>query len=88
MDPAVTGVSGGELSGGLDVNAHPVATALRRVHNVVLPSCKQRWVTSAVCVQQDDITSGRLLVCGDRGGSLHVYDLTSQVRQLIFLTLL
>ena len=45
---------------------------VRPAHSKLLPACKQRWVTSAVCVQQ-------MLVCGDRAGSIHVYDLTAQV---------
>jgi hypothetical protein len=34
-----------------------------------LPSCKQRWVSAAALT-----TDGRSLICGDRAGTIHVYN--------------
>ena len=34
-----------------------------------LPSCKQRWVSAAALT-----TDGQSLICGDRAGTVHVYN--------------
>ena len=44
-------------------------TLTKTSHNLTLPYSKQRWVTCAVKLPE-------LLVCGDRGGTVHVYDLS------------
>ncbi|XP_014662156.1 PREDICTED: WD repeat-containing protein 6-like [Priapulus caudatus] len=40
--------------------------SMRTLRRYVLPRCSQRWVTAGV-------VQGRLLVCGDRGGTVHAY---------------
>ena len=40
----------------------------------VLPYTRQRWVSAATLLPDCE-----RLVCGDRGGTVHVYDVTSQV---------
>lgn len=37
----------------------------------ILPACKQRWVSAAAIGHSS-------LVCGDRSGTVHVYQLTSE----------
>ncbi|XP_064630402.1 tRNA (34-2'-O)-methyltransferase regulator WDR6-like [Lineus longissimus] len=48
-----------------------MGTLVKLFHDFTLPYCKQRWVTSAILLPEEE-----LLVCGDRGGTLHVYDLS------------
>ena len=38
---------------------------------LILPECKQRWVSAAAVGQGS-------LVCGDRGGTVHVYPLNGE----------
>ncbi|XP_013403103.1 WD repeat-containing protein 6 [Lingula anatina] len=48
----------------------PSSTNIRyaAVEHFILPSCKQRWISAAAVLWDSCI-----LVCGDRGGSVHVY---------------
>ena len=43
-------------------------------HRLNLPAAKQRWAAAAIQLADHD-----LLVCGDRAGSVHLYDLKSEV---------
>ena len=43
-----------------------------------LPAGKQRWVAAGYIVQDEE-----LLICGDRGGSVHIYQLNSEVNILL-----
>uniref|UniRef100_A0A8D9E158 tRNA (34-2'-O)-methyltransferase regulator WDR6 n=1 Tax=Cacopsylla melanoneura TaxID=428564 RepID=A0A8D9E158_9HEMI len=40
---------------------------VRELYNLLLPECKERWLTSAILVEN-------VFICGDRDGSIHVYD--------------
>ena len=55
-------------------------TSLQLVDTFSLPHSKQRWITDAVLTF--DTGNRWQLVCGDRRGSLHLFDSTSPVRQL------
>ena len=56
-------------------------TALRLIASFVLPHSKQRWITDAVLIFSDgDGSDCWKLVCGDRRGSLHLFDSSSHVR--------
>lgn len=48
----------------------------QRLYQFLLPYTKQRWVTAALILASNDI-----LVCGDRGGTVHTFCLTGQVCQ-------
>ena len=52
---------------------------LQHKSRLVLPPTKQRWVCAAARVPGPP----GMLVCGDRGGTVHVYDLLSQVSRLM-----
>ncbi|KAL1459286.1 hypothetical protein WDU94_011287 [Cyamophila willieti] len=41
------------------------------LQSLLLPECKERWLTSAVVAEN-------LLICGDRDGSIHIYDLKNE----------
>ncbi|KAI0211811.1 WD repeat-containing protein 6 [Lamellibrachia satsuma] len=45
----------------------------QRLYQFLLPYTKQRWVTAALILASNDI-----LVCGDRGGTVHTFCLTGQ----------
>ncbi|XP_063241176.1 tRNA (34-2'-O)-methyltransferase regulator WDR6 [Bacillus rossius redtenbacheri] len=51
--------------------------ALAKERQLELPASKERWTTAAVC-------HGHMLVCGDRLGSVHVYDLRDSCRTQSF----
>ncbi|CAD5110835.1 DgyrCDS197 [Dimorphilus gyrociliatus] len=48
--------------------------SLVELHNFILPKCKQRWITCG-CLNISAETGLKSLICGDRSGSIHVYDL-------------
>lgn len=64
-----------------------MAAKMSHLSTFLLPHSKQRWVTDAIVVGDDDdgekISSGNStdisLVCGDRRGSLHLFNTCSQV---------
>lgn len=47
---------------------------LENLVKVVLPDAKQRWVAAAVYLEHQ-----QLLICGDRVGSVHLYDIKWKV---------
>lgn len=49
----------------------PESKSVFSVYSVVLPPCKERWLTAA-------ILTDNLLICGDRDGSIHVYSCETQ----------
>ena len=65
---------------------HP--TEIRLMAKFVLPHSKQRWITDAVLMMshnnnnRDSMSDAGWwnLVCGDRRGSLHLFDASSKVR--------
>ena len=48
---------------------------LSAMRSFTLPAGKQRWVAAGCILQEED-----LLICGDRGGSVHVYQLDNEVK--------
>lgn len=67
---------------------NPLSTVINPLVHLSLPSSKHRWVTSAillpsqitsvnsvVTIASEPSSSSRWLVCGDRKGSLHVYQI-------------
>lgn len=50
-------------------------SAIISTHQYLLPYTKQRWVTAAVHVLEHNV-----IVCGDRGGTVHVYDIQTKVK--------
>ena len=48
---------------------------LSAMRSFTLPAGKQRWVAAGCILQEED-----LLICGDRGGSVHIYQLDNEVK--------
>jgi len=63
------------LNSDLSTGGCPVVS-LQRLYKFLLPYAKQRWVTAALLLASSDI-----LVCGDRGGTVHSFCFTEQVCQ-------
>ena len=59
------------------VELTPAGISVEKTAQFTLPTSKQRWVSCA-----DMIPDSCLLVCGDRVGSIHVFDMQQQVRIL------
>ena len=55
----------------------PSEVILEVLQKWTLPVGKQRWVSAAFLLAEED-----MLLCGDRGGSVHVYDLVNKVRHV------
>lgn len=49
----------------------PESKCILEVNNFVLPPCKERWLTAAILTDS-------LFICGDREGSVHVYNSETQ----------
>ena len=67
------------------VHQHPAE--IRLMAKFVLPHSKQRWITDAVLISVNNNDGNAMmmsdgcwnLVCGDRRGSLHLFDSSSNV---------
>ena len=62
-----------------------IPTSLKLISTFILPHSKQRWVTDAILYNnaQSGFDQWKL-VCGDRRGSLHLFDESSTVNWFAF----
>ena len=68
------------------MEASTLQLLIQPIHLMSLPPTKHRWVTAACILplederlekQDEKSRSGEMLVCGDKDGSVHVFDLSS-----------
>lgn len=52
--------------------------SMSELYKFEIPKCKQRWITCAYLHKSNE-TGFKSLICGDRSGSIHVYDLNFPV---------
>ena len=65
----------------VETNGDSKPRKMNRLAVLTLPYSKQRWVTDALLLPgSDGGLKGWKLVCGDRRGSLHLFDGSSDVR--------